>query len=288
MTTAGLREGAYPELSGKQLEPEDKMSTRDNKSFSFTDRVQRSALICGILALSLRPIPATGQASGSLLTTRAELTAAMQQAEARAARGDSRVDNNLSAAAIRQRLTRGDFEVGDRILLVYVSDIKHIDTLAVHERLVVDLPANGSVSVVGVLRSELSDRIELELLKYVKVTQVEVTPLTRVAILGEVLHPGYFALRADVPLADAIMVAGGASATADIGRSVVRRASAEVRSSEETHRAISGGLTLDQFGLTAGDELVIGKKRQLFAGAMTPFLGAVASVAAIYVALHHR
>ena len=264
------------------------MSIRVNRSFSFSDRVQLCLLVCGILALSLRPIPAAGQSSGSLLTTRAELTAEMQQAEARAARGESRIDNNLRAAAIRQRLTDGDFQIGDRILLVYASDIKHVDTLVVREGLAVDLPGNARVSVVGALRSELSDRIELELLKYVKVTQVEVTPLTRVAVLGEVVHPGYFALRADVPLADAIMVAGGASPTADIGRSVIRRANAEVRSSEETHRAISGGLTLDQFGLTAGDELVVGKKKQLLTGAMSPILAAVGSLAAVYVALHHR
>jgi protein involved in polysaccharide export with SLBB domain len=125
------------------------------------------------------------------------------------------------------------------------------------------------------------------LLKYVKVTQVEITPLTRLAVLGEVMHPGYFALRADVPLADAIMVAGGASATADIRRSVVRRANGELRSSDETHRAISRGLTLDQFGLTAGDELVIGRKRDLLIGA-TPILGALGSIAGIYVVLHYH
>lgn len=264
------------------------MSTRDNKSYSFTDRVQLYTLFCGILALFFRPTAAAGQSSGSLLTTRAELTSAMQQAEARAMRGDSRVDNSLRAAAIRQRLTEGDFHVGDKILLVYVSDVQHVDTLVVRDGAAVELPGNARVSVVGVLRSELSDRIELELRKYVKLTQVEVTPLTRVAIVGEVVRPGYFSLRADLPLADAIMVAGGASATADIGRSVVRRANEEVRSSEETHRAISGGLTIDQFGLTAGDELVVGKKRQLLTGAVPPILGGAASIAAIFVALHHR
>lgn len=289
MTTAARIKGGFADYLANDLESEEKMSTRDNKSFWFIDRVHLSALLCGLLSLLFfRSTPAAAQSSGSLLTTRAELTAAMQQAESRAARGDSRVDNNLKAAAIRQRLSYGDFQVGDRILLVYVSDVQHVDTLVVRDGLAVDLPGSARVSVVGVLRSELSDRIERELLKYVKVTQVEVTPLTRVAILGEVVHPGYFALRADVPLADAIMVAGGASATADIGRSVVRRANAEVRSSEETHRAIAGGLTIDQFGLTAGDELVVGKKRQLLTGAMPPILGAVGTLAAIYVAFHHR
>src|SRR5438477_10718063 len=123
------------------------MSTRDNRPFSFTGRVDRAALLCGILLLFCQPIPAAGQSSGSLLTTRAELTATMQQAEARAALGDSRPENNLRAAAIRQRLTRGDFQVGDRILLAYVSDINHVDTLVVHEGLVVDLPGGARVSV---------------------------------------------------------------------------------------------------------------------------------------------
>jgi protein involved in polysaccharide export with SLBB domain len=198
------------------------------------------------------------------------------------------LDNQLKAAAIRRRLTDGDFQVGDRILLGYVSETKHVDTLVVREGLIVDLPANARVSLAGVLRSELSDRIQPELLKYFKVTQVEITPLTRLAVFGEVMHPGYFAVRADVPLADAIMIAGGASATADIGRSVVRRANGEVRSSDETHRAISRGLTLDQFGLSAGDELVVGKKRNLFTGAMMPILGAMGSVAAIYVVVRRR
>ena len=268
-------------------ELEVKMIIRDTNSFSFRDRIRLASVLCGTLALLIRPMPAAGQSSGSLLTTRADLTAEMQRAEARAASGDSPADNNLTAAAIRRRLTYGDFQVGDRILLGYVSDTKHVDTLVVHEGLTVELPANAKVSVVGVLRSELTDRIEPELLKYVKVTQIEITPLTRLAVLGEVMHPGYFALRADVPLADAIMVAGGASPTADIRRSVVRRANGEVRSSEETHGAISRGLTLDQFGLTAGDELVIGRKRDLLIGA-TPILGALGSIAAVYVVLRRR
>ena len=264
------------------------MSTRDNTSFSFTMRVHFAAVVCGTLSLLFPPSPAAGQSSGSLLSTRAELTAAMQQFEARAASGESRVENHLKAAAIRRRLTDGDFQVGDRILLGYVSDMKHVDTLVVHEGLTVDLPANAKVSVVGLLRSELSDRIEPELLRYVKVTQVEVTPLTRLAVLGEVVHPGYFALRADVPLADVIMVAGGTIPTTDIRRSVVRRANGEVRSSDETHLAISRGLTLDQFGLTAGDEFVVGKKRDVLTGGLGPILGVMGSMATIYLVFHRR
>ena len=107
-------------------------------------------------------------------------------------------------------------------------------------------------------------------------------------MFGEVAHPGYFALRSDVPITEAIMEAGGPTASADLQRSIVRRGAQEYRSSDDTRQAITGGLTLDQLGLSAGDELVIGRQRAGLGGSFLPWLGAVASVVTIFVALHHR
>jgi protein involved in polysaccharide export with SLBB domain len=227
--------------------------------------------------------------SPSVLTSRAELTVAAQQAENLAASSNGAVStkNRLVAASIRQRLTTGDFLVGDRIVLSYISDIPHTDTLVVRSGPMLSLPANGSLSLAGVLRSELRSKVEAEVLKYIKAVEIEVTPLTRVGILGEVAHPGYFALRSDVPLADAIMVAGGPTAAADVDRTVVRRGKDEVRSIDETRQAIARGLTLDQFGLSAGDEIVIAHRRELLSGSVMPIVGALASIAAIFVAVHH-
>jgi protein involved in polysaccharide export with SLBB domain len=131
----------------------------------------------------------------------------------------------------------------------------------------------------------MQERVSREVLKYVKAQRVEVTPLLRVGILGAVVRPGYFAFASDIPLTDAIMGAGGPTALADMERSVVRRRSQELRSTEETGRAISGGLTLDQFGLTAGDELVIGQKTAPRSTAVIGGVGALASVLALVVAL---
>jgi protein involved in polysaccharide export with SLBB domain len=195
----------------------------------------------------------------------------------------------MLASSIRQRLQNGDFQAGDRIVLNYISDVSHTDTLIVRAGPVVALPAQASLSLAGVLRSELAARVEFEVLKYIKATQIEVTPLTRVGVLGEVAHPGYFALRSDVPLADAIMMAGGPTATADVERTLVRRGNGEFRSTDETSKALSRGLTLDQFGLAAGDELVVGRRREVMTSAFMPLLGAAASITAIFVALqaHH-
>jgi protein involved in polysaccharide export with SLBB domain len=139
-----------------------------------------------------------------------------------------------------------------------------------------------------VLRSELKDRVTAEVLKYVKAVEVEVTPLTRIAVLGEVARPGYFAVRSDVPITDAIMLAGGPTGVADIERSVVRRASREYRSAEETRMAVAKGLTLDQLGMTAGDELIVGRQRQLISPATTTIVGMIASLGAVFFAFHHR
>jgi protein involved in polysaccharide export with SLBB domain len=248
-----------------------------------------SAILFAVGAVVATPAALLGQDTQGVLTSRAELTEAAQRAESAAQTPTvaARTKNAMLAAAIRQRLQNGDFKVGDRIVLTYISDVWHSDTLIVRSGPSIELPARTVLPLNGVLRSEVRDRITGELLKYVKATDVEVTPLTRVGVLGEVAHPGYFALRSDVPLVDAIMVAGGPTGTADVDRSMIRRSNGEFKSSEETRQAIAKGLTIDQFGLSAGDELVIGRKRDFLNGSMMPLVGALASLTAIFVAVHH-
>jgi protein involved in polysaccharide export with SLBB domain len=264
------------------------MNSSRNFCLAGFDRfLSRAPMLCVLAAISIAQ-PLRAQDSDGLLTSRADLTAAAQQAEAAANRGGpASTKNRMVAAAIRQRLADGDFAVGDRIVLSYMSDVRHSDTLVVRGGRTLELPARATLPLGGVLRSELKDKVATEVLKYIKASQIEVTALTRVGVLGEVAHPGYFALRSDVPLAEAIMVAGGPTATADVERSMVRRGTTEFRTSEETRAAISKGLTLDQFGLAAGDELVIGRKKEFMSGSFMPLVGTVASLAAIFVAVHH-
>lgn len=243
-------------------------------------RFLRRAAIVGF-ALTLAGSKASGQtqyAQGSL-ASRVDLTTAAEQAEL--------AKNAVLAAAIRHRLREGDFQVGDRVFVSITSDAPHRDTLTVRTGRILELPGKISVPLTGVLRSELRERVSDEVLKYVKASEIEVTPLTRVGILGEVARPGYFAFASDTPLADAIMGAGGPTPLADLAKSVVRRGVSVYRTSEETRKAIAAGLTLDQFGISAGDELVIGKQRDINSGTVISIIGGLASVVTIFVALHH-
>ena len=259
------------------------------KQFNTSSSMLAGAILFVIGALAATAEAVRCQESQGVLTSRSELTAARQRAENAAQTGTAadRTRNAMLAAAIRQRLQNGDFQVGDRIVLTYISDMWHSDTLVVRTGPSIELPARTALPLTGVLRSEVRDRVTGELLKYVKATDVEVTPLTRMGVLGEVARPGYFALRSDVPLVDAIMMAGGPTGTADVDHSVIRRSNGEFKSTEETRLAIAKGLTIDQFGLSAGDELVIGRRRDFVNGSMMPLVGALASLAAIFVAVHH-
>jgi protein involved in polysaccharide export with SLBB domain len=199
-----------------------------------------------------------------------------------------RAQSAAIAAAIHQRLRDGDLQVGDRVVVTIISDAVHRDTVVVRSERSLELPGMIVVSVAGVLRSELQQRVSTEVLKYVKAQQIEVTPLIRVGVMGAVARPGYFAFASDIPITDAIMGAGGPTGTADVGRSIVRRQNQEFRSAGETSKAISTGLTLDQFGLSAGDELVVGQRRELAPSTLIGMTGALASILALFVTLNRH
>jgi uncharacterized MnhB-related membrane protein len=240
--------------------------------------------------LALISTESGAQSTPGPLVSRAELTAAATRAEIAATTGDqvTRAQNAVVAAAIRQRLRDGDLQVGDRVVVTIVSDAVHRDTVVVRSERALELPGMIVVSVVGVLRSELQQRVSTEVLKYVKAQQIDVTPLIRVGVMGAVSRPGYFAFASDMPITDAIMGAGGPTGTADVGRSIVRRQNQEYRSAGETSKAISSGLTLDQFGLSAGDELVVGQRHEFGATTLIGMTGALASVLYLVVALRHH
>jgi len=258
-----------------------------SKQLVMCERRARARILIAISVSSLvfSSIAAAQSAPGPLVS-RSDLTAAAVRAEAAAAAGDAQ--SAIQAAALRKRLRDGDMLVGDRVVVAIFSDALHRDTVVVRPDLTLQLPGMIVVPVGGVLRSELRDRVSTEVLKYVKAQQIEVTPLLRVAISGAVTKPGYFAFPSDIQITDAIMGAGGPTPSADVSRSVVMRSNREFRSAGETSRAITTGLTLDQFGLAAGDELVVGQRRGFGLSGVLGLTGGIASLVTVYVALRRH
>ena len=188
----------------------------------------------------------------SQFETRASLEAEQKQAEAQ--------HRTSEAWLLKNRLENGDFQEGDRIVLVVHSDPRLSDTLTVRAGKVIQLPQMSELPLQGVLRSELPKKMTDHLAEYLKDPSSRVTPLVRIGVLGDVQRPGYYYTSADVLLSDAIMRAGGPSAEADMSKVVIRRGPDVIWSAADTRTALTDGLSLDRLHLRAGDEIQVGEK----------------------------
>jgi hypothetical protein len=245
--------------------------------------------VCAAALISAACVGSDARAQSSLgpLVSREELLQAADRAETAAVSGElgRRAEHAALAASIRERLRDGDLQAGDRVVITIISDAVHRDTVVVRSERTLELQGMIEVPLAGVLRSELRDRVSSEVRKYIKAQEIDVTPLMRVGVLGAVIRPGYFAFASDIPITDAIMGAGGPAGGADVGKSVVRRRNQEIRSAVETSKAIADGLTLDQFGLSPGDELVVGQRRDFGPSVVLGMTGALASLLTLFVAV---
>ncbi len=154
----------------------------------------------------------------------------------------------------------GDVQVGDRILLRVEGDDSLTDTFTVEAGPALQLRAIGKVSLAGVRRADLESYLARELAKYLRTPVVHAHVLVRVAILGEVEHPGFYAVPADLVLGDALMRAGGPTRDSKVERLRVERDRAVIWEGERLRRAIAEGKTLDQMGLKAGDQIVVPRR----------------------------
>lgn len=222
------------------------------------------------------------------LATRPQIDSLADEAE-RAAESskDSKLADRKRAEAmrLRARLRNGDFKVGDRFLLQVPGSPELSDTMVVRTGLVVELPNLEAVSVQGLLRSELQSTMEQHIKKYVKQVRVDAVPLTRIAVTGEVGRPGFYSFNSDLLVSDAIMQAGGPTATADLKKTEVRRGGVTVWSAAETRSAIGLGWTIDELGLDAGDEIAIGRRKEVSSTTVMGILAGVTSIVGIVAAL---
>ena len=85
------------------------------------------------------------------------LLLALTSSRAVAQSGGSDGDMRRSAAELRTRLRSGDFQPGDRIIVVTRGDSMSVDTVTVQSDRTVVLQNLPPISLDGVLRSELQD-----------------------------------------------------------------------------------------------------------------------------------
>jgi protein involved in polysaccharide export with SLBB domain len=79
--------------------------------------------------------------------------------------------------------------------------------------------------------------------------------------VGEVTHPGYYAVPIDLVLADALMLAGGATQEGRVDRLQIWRGSSSLWGGDRLQSQIARGATLDELGVRAGDRIEVPRRR---------------------------
>ena len=180
------------------------------------------------------------------LATRQELESGLQRAGA-----------TQLAARIKTRLSEGDFRRGDRIALDVQGEPTLTDTFVVGSgaELMLPAPTVGSLSLKGVLRSELQTKMTEYVARFRNNAVVRAQPLLRLSIQGEVAKAGIYAVPADGQLADALMAAGGTTQFAKANKVTI------TRNGEKVAETAAFDTDLDALNLRDGDQIVVDSKR---------------------------
>lgn len=240
-----------------------KHSSRRDRAPSYILRLCAiaAAVACSSLTSQAQQAPARDTVRTG--ATRAELESLASQLDQDAERSTDAKTRTLKqqqAAAVRERLQDGDFRIGDRIAIIVRGDPTLNDTVAVRAGQTIQLKALPAISLHGILHSELQSYLTKQLGQYLKNPAVEVMPLLQVAVVGDVVHPGFYWAPSDLTLTDAIMLAGGPTQDADVNQTKILRDNKDRVSTDDVRRAFAAGTTLDQLDVRAGDQIEVGAK----------------------------
>ena len=228
----------------------------------------RAALLGLALLLLLLLVPQGAQAQVAAdwdaareQVTRAELEDLRErletQAQSSAYSSRMRAEARDRIEVIERRLTEGDFQVGDRIRLEVEGEPELSDEFPVRSGRIVELPIVGEMALAGVLRSELQEAVENHLSDYIRSPRVRTQALIRISVIGQVGDPGFYMVGAELPITDALTLAGGPTGNANLMAMRVERGSARIWEGESMETAVIRGRTLDQMNIQAGDRIVV-------------------------------
>lgn len=150
-----------------------------------------------------------------------------------------------------------ELHVGDRIALRVDAEVQLTDTFTVRPGPALLLPIVGTVSLAGVPRDQVERALTDAIAKYYRNPVVHARALVHVAVLGEVLRPGFYSVPTDMLMPDILMVAGGPLPTAQVNGMQIVRGGAPLLRGDSTKKSIARGLTLSQVGIRSEDQFVV-------------------------------
>ena len=119
------------------------------------------------------------------------------------------------------------------------------------------LPLVGSINVRNVTVSQLRERLNTELSQLFQRPFFTLTPMFRVAVLGEVYKPGLYSVDPTLTVFDLLALAGGPTRQANEKKLQLIRGGEAVHISLEPEAMARS--TLRELGVRSGDQLVMGR-----------------------------
>ena len=151
----------------------------------------------------------------------------------------------------------------------------------VDERGAVTLPMLGEQRVAGMPLSEMRDRLIAAYRVQLRNPSIEITPLRRIHVLGEVNKPDLYEVDPTISIAGVIALAGGATGSGDLNRIRV------LRGGEVIRQRIAAESALATADVKSGDQIFVGQ-RSWFERNSTFVVSTVLSLTAVVIGLLQR
>jgi protein involved in polysaccharide export with SLBB domain len=117
---------------------------------------------------------------------------------------------------------------GDRILVKIWLDTTFADTVRIDETGAAMLPRLGPMHITDLSSSRVADSVRRAYTSVTRTPAIEVTPLRRVTMLGEVKRPATYFMETNTTLREAVALAGGVTDIGALSRVIVLRDSQRI------------------------------------------------------------
>jgi polysaccharide biosynthesis/export protein len=141
-------------------------------------------------------------------------------------------------------------------------------------------PLYREVQVTGIPIAAVEDRLRTFLTRYTTNPQFVISPLVKIVVSGEVRSPNLFSVPPETTVAQAIVLAGGPTANAQLNHIRLLRDRQEI--AVDLSRADSQAASLQ---IRSGDQILIPTRRNLlrdYIGPVTSTIGAAAAITSIF------
>ena len=170
---------------------------------------------------------------------------------------------------------------GDRVLLRIWADTTVMDSAVVGDNGSIMLPRLGPLSLTGVPAPAIGDSVRKAYSALLNPVSVEVTPLRRVSVVGEVRSPNVLYLDTYSTVRDAISRAGGIDDIGQVDPIVLMRDSGRVKLDHWRTRADDAAV------IRSGDVIIVERdpwiKRNIFS-----VISGLGIVASLMITIFHK